>query len=173
MDEKHSRSQKLWNLNAINFFPSHYSLERHHAYISNDTMDLTAIASNVIDCLTAEHIEIVYDQNEAVVYCETSKDASQPDYCKFRINLFKKYEEGSDSSTGTGTGTGTILVEVQRLTGCCLHFSAMATKILCASKGKGGCGCGSASCKFENDDDYDLSLVPLPVPPTLPLVRIG
>lgn len=136
MDDKHSRSEQLWNLNNIKFFPSPYSLERHHTYISNDTMDLTAIASNVIDCLTAERIEIVYDQNEAVVYCETSKDASRPDYCKFRINLFKKYDENINKNSSP-----TILVEVQRLRGCCVHFSTMAKKIICASKG----------CKYEND----------------------
>jgi hypothetical protein len=146
MDEKHSHShshshsQGLWNLNAIKCFPSHYSLERHHAYISNDSLDLTEIASNVSDCLRAEHVEIVYDQDEAVAYCETSKDASQPDYCKFRINLFKKYDEHSSTSTSTNSSP-TILVEVQRLRGCCVHFSTMAKKIICASKG----------CKYDND----------------------
>eukprot|EP01083_Nonionella_stella_P149065 472934_1 len=122
-----TKNKNMWNLNAIQFFPSYYSLERHHAYISNisniannndvnddkdDDKDdkgddncggldlLTSIASNISDCLKAEHVEIRYDPDETVVYCETSQDASQPDYCKFRINLFKKYEE-ERSSTGT------------------------------------------------------------------------
>eukprot|EP01083_Nonionella_stella_P272617 924597_1 len=116
MDETHSKSQhpfeelklaaavtshatknkNMWNLNAIQFFPSYYSLERHHAYISNisniannndvnddkdDDKDdkgddkntcggldlLTSIASNISDCLKAEHVEIRYDPDEVRV----------------------------------------------------------------------------------------------------------
>jgi len=128
----------LWKLNAIKYFPSYYSLERHHAYISSKEFDLETIASNLSDCLSTEHLEVTYDQHEAVVTCETTEDDAShpnPNYCKFRINLFKKAQEEDSMMPPT------YLVEVQRLTGCCVEFSVLAKKLLCACRG----------CEYKSD----------------------
>lgn len=66
---------------------------------------------------------------QATAYCETSKDTTRPDYCKFQVRIFKAPSQSNVETSPT------IIVEVQRRTGCCIKFCSVARKILAASKG--------------------------------------
>lgn len=117
-----------WKVSHVKIFPSYFTLEHYHEYISNKSAN--EIARNISHFLKVECLEVEYDHDEAVAHCETSKDRSRPDYCSFQVRLFKASSQENYKSK--------MLVEVQRKTGCCMKFSAVASKILSASK-KGCC----------------------------------
>ncbi len=63
---------------------------------------------------------------KAIAYAKTPKG------CNFRVQLFKPNHNFS------GKRDGSVLVEVQRRSGCCVKFHALAMQILYAAK---GCEC--------------------------------
>lgn len=125
-DCKH-QEQSCWNLSRVKIFPSYFNLEKSHEYITD--ISAAAISENISDCLKRECLEVVYDHDEATAYCETSKDTTRPDYCKFQVRIFKAPSQSNVETSPT------IIVEVQRRTGCCIKFCSVARKILAASKG--------------------------------------
>ena len=119
------------NLSKVQYFPSYFNLEANHAYITDDTP--LGISSKINECLESEKIQFHFDKHEALIHCETNKDANRLDNCKFKVRIFKKFSK--ESSSGETSPTPTILVEVQRRSGCCVEFNHIARKIILASKG--------------------------------------
>jgi len=119
------------NLSKVKYFPSYFNLEANHAYITDDTP--SGISSKINECLESEKIQFHFDKHEALIHCETNKDANRLDNCKFKVRIFKKFSK--ESSSGDTSPTPTILVEVQRRSGCCVEFNHIARKIILASKG--------------------------------------
>lgn len=119
------------NLSKVKYFPSYFNLEANHAYITDDTP--LGISSKINECLESEKIQFHFDKHEALIHCETHKDANRLDNCKFKVRIFKKFSK--ESSSGETSPTPTILVEVQRRSGCCVEFNHIARKIILASKG--------------------------------------
>ena len=126
-----TRIQHIMNLSKIEYFPSYFNLEANHAYITDDTP--LGISSKINECLESEKIQFHFDKHEALIHCETNKDANRLDNCKFKVRIFKKFSK--ESSSGDTSPTPTILVEVQRRSGCCVEFNHIARKIILASKG--------------------------------------
>lgn len=103
----------LWNVKVLKPLPQVYSLERTHVFVSGASC--SEVAQRIAQCLQASSIMAEYDDEEACVEAETS------DSIVFSVRLF--------------SSTGKIVVEVQRLDGCCYSFYQTAKMVLRASKG--------------------------------------
>lgn len=133
--EEVTRNDEKWNVVEVKEIDPFFPIERSHEII--DDMSASEIAMNVEEFLTAQSIDVVYDNEEAVAYAQT------PTGCKFRVHLFKPNHRFNDKKGGS------VLVEVQRRSGCCVIFHSLARQILCAAR---GCECP----KYAIDTHHDL-----------------
>jgi len=113
-----------WNVDQLEEIDPFFPVERSHEVIED--MSSSEIATNVCNFLASQSIDAIYDDEEAIAYAKTPKG------CNFRVQLFKPNHNFS------GKRDGSVLVEVQRRSGCCVKFHALAMQILYAAK---GCEC--------------------------------
>jgi len=107
-------SSARWTVKRGKNIPRHFDLERPET-ISSPAGD---VATDVSDCLFQRSIHAKYDNVQAEAICRT--------FCqtKYVIRLFE------------GEQPGTTVIEVQRLSGCCVAFKHERDAIIRAAKGE-------------------------------------
>merc|ERR1712226_291347 len=104
---------KGWSVRPLSPLPPIYCLERTHLKI-DDTAE--NVAERVSDCLRKESIATIYHKDENLV------DAETVDHVNFAVRLW----QGKN---------GTVLIEVQKVSGCCYGYCQAAKAVLRAAKG--------------------------------------
>jgi len=108
----------IWNVshNSLNFVPRYIKLARTHVFLANT--DASIVTKRLSDCLRKLSLHASFNDNQAMAECE-SKDST-----KFIIQLYR----------GRGSYEHGVIVEVQRMFGCCIKFMKICRSLLQAAK---------------------------------------
>jgi len=99
-----------------NFVPKYVKLARTHVFVANT--DASIVTKRLSDCLRKLSVHASFDDNQAMAECECM------DSTKFVIQLYR----------GRGSYEHGVIVEVQRMFGCCINFMRNCRSILQAAK---------------------------------------
>lgn len=138
------RAALTWavNDNAVVPLPSVYMLERTHTTIDGSPSE---IAGKIADCLRRESIHVTFDSHEVrlhnISFAEPHRPGSVSNFSTFRSCLQVLAEAQTRENVRFTIrlwkkGSEKVIVEIQKLDGCCFLYCQAAKAILRAAKGQ-------------------------------------
>jgi len=101
---------------SLTCVPKYVKVARTHVFLNNT--DAGIVTKRISDCLRELSIHASFNDNQAMAECES------PDSIKFIIQLYR----------GRGKFANGVIVEIQRMHGCCMRFMQCCRSILQAAE---------------------------------------
>merc|ERR1712048_252692 len=117
-DVSSSKKSGVWNVRHVSLtcVPKYVKVARTHIFVSNT--DAPIISERLSDCLRKLSVHASFNDDRAMAECESH------DSIKFVIQLY----------CGRGNFATGVIVEIQRMHGCCMRFMQYCKSILQAAK---------------------------------------